>query len=79
MLKFLCRLVNLTRSYKRKQKGVFFSEHSAVIGQPQPEYAYEYRMQLRCTFAILLGSCLAMWQNVHLVDFLASLYVNFGM
>ena len=24
----LCKLVNLTRSYKRKQKGMFFSEHS---------------------------------------------------
>jgi len=28
MLKFLCKLVNLSRSYKRKQKGLFFSEHS---------------------------------------------------
>ena len=28
MLKFLCKLVNLTKSYKRKQKGMFFSEHS---------------------------------------------------
>jgi len=28
MLKFWCRLVNLTTSYKRKQKGMFFSEHS---------------------------------------------------
>ena len=24
MLKFLCKLVNLTRIYKRKQKGMFF-------------------------------------------------------
>jgi len=29
MLKFLRKLINLTRSYKRKQKGMFFSEHSA--------------------------------------------------
>ena len=28
MLKFLCKLVNLARSYKRKHKGMFFSEHS---------------------------------------------------
>ena len=28
MLKLLCILVNLTRSYKRKHKGMFFSEHS---------------------------------------------------
>jgi len=31
MLKFLCKLVNLTRSYKRKQKGMFFSEHSLYV------------------------------------------------
>jgi len=29
MLKFLCKLVNLTGSYKRKQKGMLFSEHNA--------------------------------------------------
>jgi len=28
MLKCLCKLVNLTRSHKRKHKGLFFSEHS---------------------------------------------------
>jgi len=28
MLKFLCKLVNLTGSYKRKHKGMFFSEHT---------------------------------------------------
>jgi len=31
VLKFLCKFVNLTRSYKRKQKGIFFSEHSVVV------------------------------------------------
>jgi len=28
MLKFLCVLVNLTKTYNRKQKGMFFSGHS---------------------------------------------------
>jgi len=31
MLKFLYKLVNLTRSYKRKQKWMFFSEHSIYL------------------------------------------------
>jgi len=31
MLKFLCKLVNLTRSYQRKQKGMFFSEHRVLL------------------------------------------------
>jgi len=30
MLKFLCKLVNFTRSCKRKHKGMFFSGHSVV-------------------------------------------------
>ena len=30
MLEFLCKLVNLTGSYKRKHKGMFVSEHSVV-------------------------------------------------
>jgi len=31
MLKFLCKLVNLTRTYKRTHKGMFFSEHSVHV------------------------------------------------
>ena len=27
-LKYLCKLIDLTKSYVRKQKGVFFSEHT---------------------------------------------------
>jgi len=30
-LKFLCKLVYFSKSYARKQKGVFFSEHSVMV------------------------------------------------
>jgi len=32
-MKFLCKL-DLTKSYKRKHKGMFFSEHSVVTAEP---------------------------------------------
>jgi len=31
MLKFLCKLVNLTRSYKRKDKGMFYQSHTLFM------------------------------------------------
>jgi len=34
MLEFLCKLVNLTGSYKRKHKGMFVSEHIVVLTIP---------------------------------------------
>ena len=35
----MCKLINLTGSYKRKQKGMFFSEHSV-------DAAYCYRLSI---------------------------------
>ena len=56
MLKFLCKLVNLTSSYKRKQKGMFFfwtqctggpKNGSTLIFRSSPR-RWPSRLELRC-------------------------------
>jgi len=53
MLKFLCKLVNLTRSYKRKQKKMFFSENSVCdCLWPWEVFHLQYSSTIQALYAV---------------------------
>ena len=58
MPKFLYKLVNLIRSYKRKHKGMYFSEHSVVLVCIHKSYIVcleKYAVPIRHGFSFFFG------------------------